>query len=59
MNLGYQLLVITTLTLVCVCVFIPLPFLVGTLLLEASGTPIGVLELKPTGKVARTQPRAA
>ena len=38
----------------CVCVFIPSPFRVGTLLMEVPGTPIVVsffkFELKPTGK---------
>ena len=39
---------------VCVCVFIPSPVRVGTLLSEVPGTPIGAsffeFELKPTGK---------
>ena len=39
---------------VCVCVFIPSPVRVGTLLMEVPGTPIGAsffeFELKPTGK---------
>ena len=38
----------------CVCVFIPSPVRVGTLLMEVPGTPIGAsffeFELKPTGK---------
>ena len=40
--------------LLCVCVFIPSPVRVGTLLMEVPGTPIGAsffeFELKPTGK---------
>ena len=40
--------------LVYVCVFIPSPVRVGTLLMEVPGTPIGAsffeFELKPTGK---------
>ena len=40
--------------LVCVCVFIPSPVRVGSLLMEVPGTPIGAsffeFELKPTGK---------
>ena len=39
---------------VCVCVFIPSPVRVGTLLSEVPGTPFGAsffeFELKPTGK---------
>ena len=39
---------------VCVCVFIPSPVRVGTLLMEVPWTPIGAsffeFELKPTGK---------
>ena len=39
---------------VCVCVFIPSPVKVGTLLMEVPGTPIVAsffkFELKPTGK---------
>ena len=38
----------------CVCVFIPSPVRVGTLLMEVPGTQIGAsffeFELKPTGK---------
>ena len=41
-------------THVCVCVFIPSPVRVGTLLVEVPGTPIGAaffeFELNPTGK---------
>ena len=37
-----------------ICVFIPSPFRVGTLLMEVPGNPIGAsffeFELKPTGK---------
>ena len=41
-------------TSLCVCVFIPSPVRVGTLLMEVPETPIGAsffeFELKPTGK---------
>ena len=44
---------------VCVCVFIPSPVKVGTLLSEVPGTPIGAsffeFELKPTGNDSADQ----
>ena len=51
--------IVDTFQRLCVCVFIPSPVRVGTLLMEVPGTPIGAsffkLELKPTGKDSADQ----